>query len=81
MKKVEVFNGSFDMGLDSYHKDLAKKVIKLWMAGEEAKFILDYTYKPLETTYTKDMYEYRIVLKVYAYLDEQIETFWRLKFK
>jgi hypothetical protein len=80
MKKVKVFTLTIDALLDGYNKFFQKRIIDTWMSSEEYKFI-ERNSISIEQVKIKDHDRLGVIISYYAVMDEQIETFWRLKFK
>ena len=82
MNKVEVFHRAYEDILNSYYPSRVKMKIKTWLDDtEEGKFITQHSKKPVEVLTLDNPYTSVVTIRIYAYLDEEIEIFWRLKYK
>jgi len=74
MKKVKVIHWIYDCNTEA-------DVILWFDSSEEGKFIEQHTKKPVEVVRLDNPSDFTTMLTVYAFLDKEIETFWRLKFR
>jgi hypothetical protein len=83
MKRVEILHYTFDTLVEDYHNpNRIPDTMKEWLAEtEEGKFIEQHTKKPVQFVCWHNPLDFRSMIMMYAYFDEEIETFWRLKFK
>lgn len=80
MKKVEVFTLVMDALLEDYNSSHSKRIIDSWFDSEEYKF-LERNSVSIEFFRIPNHDRFEIIFSFYAIMDEQIETYWRLKFK
>jgi hypothetical protein len=82
MKKVEVFSMRYDTRVDPYHPSFVKDTIRTWLdTSEEGVFIVQHSKKPVDIMHFDNPCTLESLVVLHAFLDEEIETFWRLKFK
>ncbi len=86
MKKVEILRHIFDTLAEDLQIPgsfrINQNTIRKWLDdSEEGKFIEHFTKKPVEIVRFDNPDCFSTMILIYAYLDEEIETFWRLKFK
>jgi len=83
MKKVEIYRTIQDTLVEDYNNlGRIANIIRRWLDdSEEGAFIERYTKKPVEVVRYYNPSDFRTQIVIYAYFDEKIETFWRLKFK
>jgi hypothetical protein len=83
MKKVEIYRTIQDTLAEDYNNPgRIANIIRKWLDdSEEGMFIEQYTKKPIEVVRYYNPSDFRTQIMIYAYFDEKIETFWRLKFK
>ena len=80
MKTIQVFSFVVDSLLDSYNQAFLEQVINKWVESEEYKFLEKNCIK-IEQIRAPDHDRFETHYLFHATMDEQIETFWRLKFK
>ena len=82
MKRVEVFHAIYDTLADPDHSTNIQYMIRTWLyTSEEGMFILQHSNKPVDIIQFENPYTLCSMVVLHAFLDEKIETFWRLKFK
>lgn len=83
MKKIEIVHTEFDtLAEDAYSSTRTQEIIERWLdKSDEGMFIQQHTKQPVQIVRFDDPYTFRTMILMYAYFDEEIETFWRLKFK
>jgi len=83
MKKVEIYRTIQDTLVEDYNNlGRIANIIRKWLDdSEEGAFIEQHTKNPVEVVRYYNPSDFSTQIVIYAYFDEKIETFWRLKFK
>jgi hypothetical protein len=80
MKKIQIFYIKIEALTELFKRSVEKEIIDNWMSSEEYKFI-EKNSTSIEKVEIPNHDRFETIIFYYAVMDEQIETFWRLKFK